>query len=197
MRLCDVVPCGKRAMYGKMCTTHYSRVQKGRDLYRDPQRGREHRDTEKWCSGFGRKGHWMPKSSFAKSPDRRDGLTGRCRDCVSAYSKQRNTPEKNRLENLKKRGLTPEQFDQMVADQEGVCAICGEEPEVWHVDHDHKCCDGNGRNCGKCVRSLLCMNCNQGLGQFRDDPDRLLAAAAYLISNSNTLTTTQRGSTAV
>lgn len=58
----------------------------------------------------------------------------------------------------------------MLAAQGGLCAVCQEALAV-HVDHDH----ATGA-----VRDLLCFNCNGGLGQFRDDPELLRAAAAYV-----------------
>jgi hypothetical protein len=61
----------------------------------------------------------------------------------------------------------------MLADQGGVCAICAKAPAA-HVDHDH----GTGA-----VRSLLCFNCNGGLGQFKDDPALLRVAARYVESH--------------
>lgn len=86
---------------------------------------------------------------------------------------------------LRQHSLTVEQYEALLAAQGGVCAICGTgEPRGrgrFHVDHDHACCPGQ-QSCGKCVRGLLCGNCNPGLGAFGDDPERLLAAAAYLMT---------------
>lgn len=74
-------------------------------------------------------------------------------------------------------GLTPEQFDQLRAEQGGRCAICRdvltEEDRRLHVDH----CHATGA-----VRGLLCDRCNVGLGNYRDDPKLLRAAADYLES---------------
>jgi hypothetical protein len=67
-------------------------------------------------------------------------------------------------------GISAEDFDQLFAEQGGLCAICREAP-AEHVDHDHK----TGR-----VRGLLCFNCNGALGQFRDRADLMLRAVAYL-----------------
>lgn len=79
-------------------------------------------------------------------------------------------------------GMTPEQYEQRVAEQAGGCAICGgsnASGRRLHVDHDHTCCPGLG-SCGKCIRGLLCSRCNTGIGQFRESPRILLAAIDYL-----------------
>ena len=71
--------------------------------------------------------------------------------------------------NVRKKGLTPEQYDQKWRDQQGVCASCG-EPETRRnqygvlrlaIDTDHS----TGQ-----PRGLLCMLCNRALGMLRDDP---------------------------
>jgi hypothetical protein len=72
-------------------------------------------------------------------------------------------------------GIGADDFDRMVAEQSGLCAICG-RPDPEHVDHDHVSGDVSG---------ILCFNCNGGLGQFKDDIDALLAAATYLATTSS------------
>ena len=89
-----------------------------------------------------------------------------------------------------KYGITAEQYAERLREQGGVCAIC-RQPETSKyasgmtkalaVDHDHSCCVGQG-SCGKCLRGLLCSNCNTALARMRDDPNILRAAAGYLES---------------
>jgi len=57
----------------------------------------------------------------------------------------------------------------MIEAQGGTCATCAAKPE--HVDHDHA--TGN-------VRGVLCFNCNQALGNVRDDEMTLHRLARYL-----------------
>lgn len=78
-------------------------------------------------------------------------------------------------------GLEPGRIAQMMADQDGRCAICQSEfgDATPHVDHDHNCCPPK-RSCGQCVRGLLCQQCNHALGSFKDDPTRLRNALLYL-----------------
>lgn len=67
-------------------------------------------------------------------------------------------------------GISAEEFDALLEKQGGVCAICvGPDPK--HLDHDHET---------GAIRGILCVNCNQGLGKFFDDPELLERAAAYL-----------------
>jgi hypothetical protein len=72
-------------------------------------------------------------------------------------------------------GMTQPQFLELLAKQDGACAICGTLDPAPHpsfsVDHDHQT--------GK-VRGLLCFNCNIALGKFRDSPDLLEKALVYL-----------------
>ncbi|MFD6915076.1 MULTISPECIES: endonuclease VII domain-containing protein [Streptomyces] len=60
--------------------------------------------------------------------------------------------------------------DAIIAAQGGVCYLCLRAPAV-HVDHCHK----TGR-----VRGVLCLNCNVGVGLFKEDPERMRRAAEYL-----------------
>lgn len=59
--------------------------------------------------------------------------------------------------------------------QNGKCAICGiDHSEVFrslNVDH----CHATGK-----IRGLLCGNCNNGLGRFKDSAKFLQSALAYL-----------------
>lgn len=80
-------------------------------------------------------------------------------------------------------GLQRAAYDALLRAQGGRCAVCrSDEPgngrntarAMWCVDHDHRT--------GK-VRGLLCRGCNAGIGNLRDDPDILDAAAAYLRRN--------------
>ena len=63
---------------------------------------------------------------------------------------------------LRKYGLTEHDFRMRVIHQGGVCAICGQVPTRWVVDHEHK--RGWKRMPAekrvRYVRGLLCWRCN-------------------------------------
>lgn len=87
----------------------------------------------------------------------------------------------DRVSNLKKFGLTIEQYDNMLQSQNSVCKICG-KPELAKVgnrlavDHCHKT--------GK-VRGLLCSLCNKGIGHFYDSVELLQKTIDYLNEGSS------------
>ena len=102
-------------------------------------------------------------------------------DLLKARRKERYTYNRGHV--LERYGITPQEYDQRLAAQEGVCAICGKYETAKQnghiralaVDHDHKT--------GK-VRGLLCHRCNHGLGCFRDNLYNLIKAIHYLRDNS-------------
>jgi hypothetical protein len=118
-------------------------------------------------------GEFKALDEFPRNRNCKDGRHPYCKPCHNARGKE----SKQRLYggsrhyHLKHRyGIGAHEFDELVKQQHGVCAICG-RPDPEHVDHDHETGD---------VRGILCFNCNGGLGQFRDSIDALLTAAAYL-----------------
>ena len=103
-----------------------------------------------------------PLDNWHKNATSSDGYASYCKNCRR---------EQGKALHLKRTfGLTAAQHEALLAAQDGSCAICRDAP-VQHIDHNHE----TGR-----VRGGLCGPCNMGLGQFRDDPSRLEAAAAYL-----------------
>lgn len=92
-----------------------------------------------------------------------------------ARRSRRNNPTAAISHRLKYRyGITHSEYEAMVEQQNGVCAICGSSPKEGKklvVDHDH----ATGH-----VRGLLCNSCNQLLGAARDDEVILTQAITYL-----------------
>jgi hypothetical protein len=142
----------------------------------------------KTCTACGLK---QPLTEFYWNKDPNNKTRGgfyhsNCKTChkkrTAGYTKKRyqamSAEDKLRI-SLRRYGLTPERYKEMLEKQDNACAICLKELEVPRVDHDHRCCPGQ-RSCGECVRGLLCATCNQGLGLLGDSPANLVRAANYL-----------------
>jgi hypothetical protein len=103
------------------------------------------------CSSCGRP--MRRKASIESEP--------RCLKCRQENPKSRLEQELGRY------GVDLAWYERTLAEQDGKCGICrADKPGGrgrWHVDHDHNCCLGWQRACGKCVRGLLCAMCNQRL----------------------------------
>ena len=73
-------------------------------------------------------------------------------------------------------GIGLPEYMKMYAEQCGKCRVCGDErPDFGKqglvIDHCHT--EGH-------IRGLLCVHCNMGLGQFKDDVQRMVKAIEYL-----------------
>lgn len=82
-------------------------------------------------------------------------------------------------------GMTLEDYDTLLASQNGVCAICecvdrdivkktGKRRDLA-VDHNHET---------NAVRALLCGDCNRALGLVKEDPNTLVRMISYLARHS-------------
>lgn len=124
--------------------------------------------------------------------------TSACRECVLSLYHRSPEGKKRKADyyrmNINKArnsalihwfGLPLIKYERMAEAQHGRCAICKKKDPKLSVDHDHSCCPSSGRRqrtCGKCIRALLCRECNYGLGFFKENPTVLRAAIRYLSS---------------
>ena len=132
-------------------------------------------------------------------PENRSGRNGQCKLCKKLHREtfktnhpnyrqeyRQKNKQKLRTEHISLRyGISLEEYQKKLINQNGRCAICSIEFDdsvmntTPHVDHDHTCCSGN-KSCGKCIRGILCRGCNIGLGAFRDNSKTLEKAISYL-----------------
>lgn len=110
------------------------------------------------CNLYKRK-EFFYKANYGKS------LNPLCKPCFSFRNREL------RLKNLY--GLTIQDYETMLDNQDRKCAIChvGFGTRQFDIDHNH--------TTGK-VRGLLCNNCNQMLGQAKDSILVLERAIQYL-----------------
>ena len=146
-------------------------------------------------------GEMKSLQDFSSNSRSRNGRQARCRSCCADWMRnykekhpervretlvafnERRKPYRWKLRMASEYNLTVEQYEAMLESQGGGCAICAGPQSGpgnrFHIDHDHSCCPGVG-SCGKCIRGLLCGNCNTMVGLAKESPERLLAAVAYL-----------------
>lgn len=170
--VCSVEGCGRPHYAKTWCSTHYSQV-KRRGQINPPKlpKGRMSGPRKPIQHGT----HYA--FQFHRC---------RCEQCVT-YNREYNRTwnENNRkarreIQRKTMYGMERGHYDALLVEQGCRCAICGDVggPKGLYVDH----CHDSGA-----IRGLLCGKCNAGIGMLKDDPDVLLAAAAYLLKNSDVL----------
>ncbi|MFJ3212683.1 endonuclease domain-containing protein [Streptomyces flaveolus] len=139
---CQFTGCGLPHSSGGYCDGHYQQDQKGGPL----------KPLRSWIS----QAEWGGRCRYGTCEDtpHSRGL------CVAHYG----------------RGISQFARDAIFALQNNCCGICGKtEPgdtRGWHLDHAHECDGGHKpvNYCVKCVRGLLCLNCNRhGLAWYENN----------------------------
>ena len=194
-RPCSVDGCTNYGHLKGMCEKHYHRMRRhGTTDDSIPKAAAE--CSVEGCTAFVRArglcslhlGRWYRTGSTDPSPIDphrrcrqceqllpREQFPGRdriCEDCLPLYRQEQLAKQMQPRLGKKARKAVAE----LIAIQGNRCAICGcsgeDAPHKRLVlDHDH----ATGR-----IRAMLCLQCNSGLGQFRDNPALLAAAIRYL-----------------
>jgi hypothetical protein len=188
---CTIEGCGRPHKTRGYCNVHHARFMRGAPMcteIKERNRNPPPECTEEGCHGavvahglcnmhYARKlrhGHTNPRS---RQKPRQQCLVDGCTDyhyatglCHRHYTGVRKWAEK---------GLSRDEY--LVLQGQRQCVICGEgeksvdsksrRRKYMAIDH----CHTTGR-----VRGVLCSNCNRALGLFKDSPDILRRAIAYL-----------------
>ena len=131
----------------------------------------------------------LSEYTILKSGKRKGHPVGACKECRTVLHKNRKRKDPSIYERVEwpcklKRlyGITVEQYDDILAKQDGKCAICGSESlysrsykstarAKLSVDH----CHATGK-----IRGLLCTRCNRALGLIGDNIETALRMSEYL-----------------
>jgi len=129
-------------------------------------------------------GESKPQSAFYKESQSIRGYRYACKECEKPrFINYKNQPgiKKRMTENRRKwnreklYNFPNDLYLERLNEQGNVCAICGTDKPggrgQFHADHNHSTSQPRG---------VLCHNCNVALGNFKDNPEFLLAAIEYL-----------------
>lgn len=130
-------------------------------------------------------GDTKPHSDFPYNKSYKDNIRPHCVDCrreyeAKSYHKHKHKRpydyEADKDRKLKKAyGIGYEEYQTMLAAQDGMCAICGTldtgKRRAFAVDHCHTCGE---------VRGLLCSPCNTAIGSLKEDLGIMQRAMDYV-----------------
>lgn len=120
-----------------------------------------------------------PLDEFNKNRARSDGHQNYCKTCSSlAVQRSKRNSKKNqahetKLKRLTFYGLTPEDYELMVFEQNNKCPICRGEMEQPQIDYDP--------NTGV-LMALLCNDCRSAKTLLKNDLELIYRLSAYMES---------------
>jgi len=126
---------------------------------------------------------------FAKGKRYKDGRRNVCKKCHTSYvtAYYNSNPDKKAAKNKMntfyrpaylRHNLTQDQYEQLFNLYNGKCHSC-KERDGKCIDHNHLCCSGSF-SCGRCVRGLLCSQCNTALGSLGDSKEKIKGLLEYI-----------------
>ncbi|MGQ5576771.1 endonuclease VII domain-containing protein [Streptomyces sp. ECR3.8] len=142
----------------------------------------------KKCNGCG---ETKSRTEFYKAREGKYGplVKSTCKACDSerarkwfADNSERSNENRRRWNLQNTYGISVAEYNALLREQGGVCAICGRDEPNAHgrtgkqfrlaVDHCHE---------SGAVRGLLCQKCNRAIGLLGDDPVLMRKAIGYLL----------------
>jgi len=129
---------------------------------------------------------------FVKGKKYKDGYRNVCKRCHTDYMiiyykendnqrKIKNKINSGKDYNWKRHKITKEAYEEMLQKYNNKCYACKINDAI-NIDHNHNCCP-SARSCGKCIRGILCHNCNTALGLTKDSKEILNKLIKYLEDN--------------
>lgn len=140
---CSVPGCSIKPRSRDMCSAHYLRFLKDADL------------SGKTCDHCGVNLDLVGRGHTSRKY---------CEDCSPSGDGAANAL-------LGHYDLSRPEYNAMYFEQDGQCAMAGCSTEAKEVDHWHGCTEDHRgkRACLRCVRALLCHNCNNRLEPVEDE----------------------------
>lgn len=173
-RKCKIKNCKNDIHSLGLCTKHYTR-QRRYDSTDKPKTKSEQLllTNSSYCPSCEKV---KSIKEFNKDKQTFNGFSTYCKLCNNKKGKTRYKLHKDEYKSyglIKKFGITLEDYNILLNNQDGVCAICEKSQfgKALAVDHCHKT---------KVIRGLLCDSCNLGLGKFNDDKKLINKASKYL-----------------
>jgi hypothetical protein len=175
-KICKIEGCNNEVLAKELCNTHYLRQRRHGSTDR-PKYVRE-KLVEQGLSYCPKCNKTKPLDDFNKDVHAAFGIAIYCKKCNRKKGRKRYQTHKNEHKNNQLKndfGISLNEYNEMLKQQNDKCAICGKSSEenkpMLAVDHDHKT---------NKVRGLLCSSCNNGLGRFFDNTEYLTNAIKYL-----------------
>ncbi len=112
---------------------------------------------------------------FAHDSSRPSGYYPTCKICMQKSANTKTGKARKRNWNLfKLYGISLAGYRKMYEERGGKCDVCNTKVDLLHIDHSHKT---------GVIRGLLCVDCNTGIGCFKDSVLNMQIAIRYIRRN--------------